>query len=49
MASLIKNAAFCLLKTRTLVAPVVTRSFAYRTLKIEPVGSGGDPTYLIAC
>ncbi|CBK21673.2 uncharacterized protein [Blastocystis hominis] len=36
MASLIRSTAFCLLKARTLAAPVVTRSFAFRTVKIEP-------------
>lgn len=49
MASLIKSTAFCLLRARTLAAPVVTRSFAYRTVKIEPVGTSAFYFSCIAC
>lgn len=49
MASLVKITVQNLLKARSVAAPVVARSFAYRTLKIDPVGVFARPLIAVAC
>lgn len=49
MASLVKITVQNLLKARSVVAPVVARSFAYRTLKIDPVCVFARPLIAVAC
>lgn len=49
MASLVKITVQNLVRSRSVVAPIVARSFAYRTVKIDPVWVFVHPFILLAC
>lgn len=49
MASLIRITAQNLIKSRSVVAPVIARSFAFRKLEIDPVCVLMNETNVIAC
>ena len=49
MASLVKTTVQNLTRYRNVFTPVIARSFAFRKLEIDPVGSFEYNSYTVAC